>query len=149
MEHAKTITTYNALCIMTLRAVFTHEIQAEHHKEGESSCIHFTPLQAPTVPISGDMLTPSNFTEPKVRKTLLQIHHTALYEACRSVNYYFVALAQQNHPIDLLIPLRQIWLATRANISNCYLAAWLNDTIHKIAAHISEGVPFVLVPCEP
>lgn len=148
LENAKIIFTYNTICVMTLCAVFAEEIQTVHHDEGESSCLHFTTVQANLTPIRGDTPASIDFLEPKVRKALLKLHHSALYEVCRSVNYYFVAVAQQNHPIDLLIPLRQIWLATRTNVSDCYLAAWLNDTIYKISADISEGVPLVLSPCE-
>lgn len=129
-EHARWTVTFDAICIIALINLFTDDIQSLKCEHGE--------VTADPQLGTGEI----HLDEQDYTSCISDMFHRALLESCQATSYYFRAVKEMDHPIDILIPLRQVWRNTRR--FKCSWAGWLDNTMGKIAAYGFDGVPLIV-----
>lgn len=138
-KQAKQVMTWDSIVLISIMSTFPSIIQYCHIHENDSICeqdIDSLVSQLDEAVLIG--LTP--LTEAG----LLRLFHLALSEACRSTHYYFSQDLKQDHPIDMLMPLRHVWLNTRK--IKCQMSSWLSQTMQYLAKEAPEGSLLISEP---
>ena len=133
LEEAEALSTYNAICMLLLNKAFKNELGSLH-------CTHCTSEYTSST-VRKARVEEFTKTESAVQK-LDRFYHEIITDACNTICYYWASSSPKPQPIDVLIPLRHVWLITRN--MKCPIASWLDSAMCQILASDVSGLPLYL-----
>jgi len=110
IDYARSCAVYTAVCTITLNLAFSDTLRTLH---GEQCTRQDTSLPK-------DSTALYHRAYQFLGLDILQWHHSLLTDACSLAHYYWSCKGTTPQPTEILIPLRQVWKATRH--LNCTIA---------------------------
>lgn len=138
LEHANAFALYCAVSLLTINAAFGQALETLDctqciQKHDPSTFEHMFASQPPHLDVDGI--------------DVVQLFHLTIAGSCGLISYYLYYATPKPPPIEILISLRHVWLATRR--LKCPMATWFDRAMEKILTSPAADLPLYLYTERP